>query len=124
MDKKHEEIKADLTCPEINQFTGTEHYYREFGGLVTDGVRYVMTCGYAWLVTDSLCVIACKPKVRKQPFLVVKLTLNKKKPNEATLTIDDGNDNILHRQCYKYTDAKIDLKLYFENGVLMLSSER
>ena len=121
---QNKEIETELNCPDIHKFTGTIQYYREIGGLVTDGVRYVMACGYAWLVTDSLCVIAYKPKVKKQPFLAAKLTLNKKKPNEATLTIDDGNDNILHRQCYKYTDAKIDLKLYFENGVLMLPSER
>jgi hypothetical protein len=122
--KTEEEIKANLNCPEIDQFTGSEHYYREIGGLVTDGVKYVMACGYSWFVTDSLCVIAFKSQVRREPFLVVQLKLDPKKPHEATVTIDDGNGNSLYRQRYGYTDAKRDLKLYFENGVLMLPSER
>jgi hypothetical protein len=119
-----EEIKPDLSCPDLEQYTGSENYYREIGGLVTDGVRYVMICGYSWFVTDSLCAIAFKPQLRREPFLVVKLTLDPKKPHEATVTIDDGNDNILYKQHYGYTDAKRDLKLYFENGVLCLPSER
>ena len=122
--KIEEEIKVDLNCREIFQFTGSEHFYRGIGGLVTDGVKYVMDCGYSWFVTDSLCVIAYKPKVRGEPFLVIKLTLDPKKSHEASVTIGDGSDNILYRQRYGYTDAKRDLKLYFENGVLMLPSER
>jgi hypothetical protein len=122
--KTEEEIKTDLNCPEIFQFTGSEHYYREIGGLVTDGVKYIMDCGYSWFVTDCLCVIAYKPKVRREPFLVIKLTLDQKNQHQATVTIDDGDGNILYRQRYGYTDAKRDLKLYFENGVLMLPSER
>ena len=79
--KIEEEIKVDLNCPEITQFTGTEHYYREIGGLVTDGVKYIMAGGYSWFVIDSLCVIAYKPQVKREPFLAVKLTLGSK---EAT----------------------------------------
>lgn len=123
METKNKEIKTDLNCPEIEQFTATEQYYREIGGLVTDGVKYVMACGYTWLITDCLCVIHNKPKLKRQPFLVIKLTLSNKKPNEATLTIDDGDNRLLYSQHYNYTDAEKNIKLYFQNGVLMLPSE-
>jgi len=110
----------DLELKELNSFTGTEHYYNVMGALVTDGVKYIMDNGYSWFVTDALAVI--KTKFRNKEFLSIKLQVNKEK-QDATMLITDGNDNVLYKQYYKYTNAKIDLTLFFTDNVLLLSNE-
>ena len=114
----------DLELKDLSQYYGTQHYYNVFGVKVTDGVKYVMDNGYSWFVTDSVAVIRCKPEVRREEFLTVELRLSEEADHEADLIITDGNENTLYRQHYRFTDAKRDLKLYFENGVLLLPSER
>ena len=81
-----------------------------------------MENGYAWFVTDAQIVIMMKPRLRREPFLTVELKLNG--DGTAKTVITDGNDNILYTQRYEWTDAKKELKLYYENGVLLLPSER
>jgi len=116
-----EEInKTDLELKELDQFIGSEHYYRVLNSLITDGINYIMQNGYAWLVTDALSVI--KTKLRNEEFLSVKLQVDKEN-NTADMIITDGNTNILYKQHYEYTDAKRDLTLFFENNTLMLNSE-
>jgi len=114
--------QPDLELKDLGQFIGTQHYYNVFGIKATDGVKYVMENGYGYLVTDSVAVIRCKPKVRRQPFLTVELRLSEAE-HEADLVITDGNNNVLHSQHYNYTDAKRDIKLYCCNGVMMVPSE-
>jgi len=114
--------KPDLELKSLNSFIGTENYYKVIGALVTDGVKYIMDNGYSWLVTDALAVICSKWNLRNADFLVVRLNVDTKKA-EADMIIDDGNDNVLYRQHYDFTDAKRSLKLYYERGVLLLPSE-
>jgi len=115
------ETETDLGLKGLGSFIGTQNYYAALGANVTDGVKYIMDNGYAWLVTDSLAVIKCRADLREQPFLVVRLT--RTGDQEADLTIDDGNENVLYTQHYDYTDARRDVKLYFADNVLMLSNE-
>jgi len=122
MSANEEEKQPDLDLKALGGFIGTQCYYNVLGTRVTEGVKYIMDNGYAWLVTDSLAVIKCRADLRGQPFLVVRLTLTED-GNRAYMTIDDGNDHILYTQYYEYTDAKRDVKLYWENGVLLLPSE-
>jgi len=114
---------ADLELKQLNQFYGTQQYFNCLGALVTEGVKYIMDNGYAWFVTDALAVIKAHPdkRLRAEPFLVVRL--KKTAENEADLTIDDGNENVLYTQHYGFTDAKREPKLYFADNVLMLSNE-
>lgn len=114
--------KVDLELKALSQFYGTQQYYNVFGVHVTEGVKYIMDNGYAWFVTDSIAVIKGVPKVRAEPFLVVRL--KRVGDSEADLIIDDGNENVLYTQHYGFTDAKKDLKLYCEDNVLMLAAER
>lgn len=115
----------DLDLKSLNQFTGTQHYYNVFGVNVTDGIKYLMDNGYSWFVTDSIAVLRGHPdkRLRSEPFLVIRLKLDMEK-HEGTITIDDGNDNLLYSQHYGYTDAKREVKMYYENEVLCLPSER
>jgi hypothetical protein len=114
------EQKPDLELKALGGFIGTQQYYREMGTLYTDGVKYIMENGYSWVVTDALAMIMCNRVLKAQPFLAVKL---KRSDSEADLIIDDGNGKVLYRQHYDYTDAKRDLTLFWESGVLLLAGE-
>ena len=114
------EEMEDLELKGLEHFIGSERYYRVMNAIITDGVNYIMQNGYAWLVTDALSVI--KTKLRNEEFLSVKLQVDKENM-EAEMIITDGNENILYKQYYEYTDAKRDLTLFFENNTLMLNSE-
>lgn len=120
----------DLYLKELSHYSnGTDNIYRDRLTRIkySDGVKYIAENGYAWFVSDALAVIKLKPKVRTESFLTVKLNLCTS--NKASLTIDDGGKNgespkILHHQHYDWTDAKVNIELFYENGLLMLPSER
>jgi hypothetical protein len=113
-------IKDDLSLKQLNQYFGTERYYNVFDFNVTEGINYIMNNGYSWFVTDVLSVVLFNKEIQSQEFLSIKLkVLN----NKAEVTITNGNDKILSKYKYKYTDAERDLNLYLTNNVLMLSSE-
>ena len=114
-------IPDDLELKELDNFSGTKNYFDGFlGTLATDGVKYISNNGYSWLITDSIAVIKTKNLV-KEEFLVIKLkVLDNQK---AVMTIENGNGKVFYTQNYDYTTAKRDLTLYFQNNVIMLSSE-
>jgi hypothetical protein len=118
--------KPDLELKALESFIGTENYYQVLGVKVTDGIHYVMNNGYSWLVTDALAVIVTNRKLRAEPFLVFKFTVDRDK-KQAEVEITDGDKGpgpiVYHRQHYKYTDARRDLTFYFQDGVLLLSGE-
>jgi len=113
---------ADLELKALNSFIGTQQYHSFYmGTLLTDGAKYIAENGYSWLLTDAVSVIKTTPRIRKEPFLVIQLT--NLKNYECDLIISDGNDNILHKQHYNFTDAQREFTLYFSEDILMLSSE-
>ena len=66
----------NLELPGLEQFCGTEHYYKVWLGVnATDGAKYLMDNGYSWLVTDAISVIKIDPKLKNQDFLVIELKL-------------------------------------------------
>ncbi len=118
-------LELDLELKALGNYYGTEHYYSVMGVNVTDGVRYVMENGYSWLVTDILPLLRLRDNLKREPFLVIQLTPHN---SEADLTITDGgkDDNapvLLYSHRYKFTDARRELKLFYADSVLMLSSE-
>ncbi len=112
----------DLELKELGYYVGSEHIYRGMWGKYTDGIKYLIDNGYSWFVTDAQIVIAMKPRLKREPFLTVELKLNR--AGTAQTVITDGNENVLYTQDYQWTDAKKEVKLYYENAVMYLSSER
>ena len=115
-----EELEAAL-----GQFTGTEHWcrhplYRAF--CYTDGVKYLAeTAGAYWLIDD---ILACQldARVKNEPFQFWTLTVHDN--HGAVLTCTDGNDKLVYRQDYGFTDFPLQAqKLYLTNNVLLLPSE-
>ncbi len=115
-------VGVDLELKNIGQYYGSETLYQSRWGRYTEGVKYVMDNGYAWFVNDALIAINSKPSLHGQPFLVIWLKL--KEGPTAYMVIDDGNGHILYTQDYVMTDAKVPVKLYYENRVMMLPGER
>ena len=108
-----------LTKPELNQFTGTENYYRHWiGGYVyTDGVKYLAEVGKCYWLIDAVFSYR-----RSEPFQIWSLEA---KDNKAVLTmVEDTGRPELVRQEIGYTDFPLDyVKFYLIDGVLLLPSE-
>jgi hypothetical protein len=118
--------QPDLDLKHLPYYVGTQQYYNVFGVLVTEGVKYLMDNGYSWFVTDTISLIVAHPKIRKylqtDTFITARLEVNTEKA-QADLILEDGNYNRLYAQHYDFTDAKRNLKLFYDNGVLMLNTE-
>jgi len=115
-----EELTASLDLPDLGQFTGTENYTNVMGVNITEGVRYIMACGYSWLVTDFIVIAKMHKKLKGQEFLSVKLVLDGTK---GKMIVTDGDNNLLYQQEYEYTDAKQELHFFKIANVLLLVKE-
>lgn len=112
---------------ELNQFTGTEHYYKFsvlFPTLVlTDGAKYLAEKAQCYWLMDIIGSV--QYNLKNEAFQVVNL---KVEDTKGIVTVDDGNDNILYTQKTSYTDFPMgEIKLYVCDGdgnkVIMLPSE-
>lgn len=106
---------------ELHEFYGTDGYYRispVVSTVCTQGVKYFIEKGEAhWAILD----IALRCKTLNQPFVTVVI---KSENGKATFTYDDGNDNVLSTQHYKYTDLEEGkYKFYVIDDVVLLPSE-
>lgn len=111
-----------LTENGLNQFTGTEHWYKHLSGYVyTDGVLYVAQEGGAFWLIDKI-LFTTRTKKILQEFGAWKLEVSNNE--SAILVCEDGNYNELHREQIDWTDFPLKkIELWFENGVLILPSE-
>ena len=111
----------DLELKEIRQYHGTAQYWDVMGANVTDGVKYVMDNGYAWVITDAVAILRMVKKVANQPFVVIQSKLEK--DDAVSISYSDGNGNELYKQNYSWSNAKAEIKLYYSDKVLMLTGE-
>ena len=111
---------------DLAQFTGTETWHRHWlqrNLLYTDGVRFFEQNaggGAGWFIdivaTEIFGLLA------KEGFLCISI---KVVGNTPSITVDDGNDNILfERSNIEYTDCPEGIwKFYLTDNVLLLPSE-
>lgn len=117
--------KPDLHLKDLDQFMGSLD--PPFGFNPTKikgsaGIQYLMNNGYSWFVTDAVASIWWDKQLRDSKFLVVRLKLNKGR-GSARMSIEDGNYHVFYSQTYQRTNAKRDLLLFYEYGVLLLNTE-
>lgn len=115
-----EELRAGMA-----HATGTEDLHKHWLGLLyTDGVQFLAEGAGAYWLIDAIA--SHQPKARKDPMLCeFQLWTLKVKKNKAVLTCERDTNDVAIRQRIPYTDFPLDdVKLYLENGVLMLPSER
>ena len=115
-----------LTEADLNQFTGSEHWYRH--GLVrnilfTDGAKYLADHGGAYWLLDEIAFAQRGEKaVAAEEFQVWTLTV--KPDRTARLVCDDGNGNTVFEKPIPFTDFPLDkIDLYFTNNTIYLPSE-
>ena len=114
-----------LTAADLLQFTGTENWYRHplFPRCTyTDGVRHVAQAGGAWWLVEAILLHQADPKARREAFQHWKLTVTP--DHSATLTMDDGNENVVIVQKIGFTDFPLpEVGFYLTDTVLMLPGE-
>ena len=110
-----------MLIEKLEQFTGTEHYYRHWLGFkYTDGIKYLADEAKCHWLLDAIG--SYQPKHKNIPFQLWILKVDKKK---GILTMqEDSGKKFLVTQKIKYTDFPLDkIELYLIEGVLLLTSE-
>lgn len=108
----------------LKQFTGTDGYTRHTHKVVlTDGVVYLAENAACYWLLDLFA--SYLHYISNEEFTCLKLV---RKNQSATVTIDDGNGNVLATQFVEYTDFVLEnITLYGcwsgEYWVVMLTSE-
>ncbi len=117
------ESNKQITEQDLNQFTGTEHYYNFWCGVrITDGVKFLTEKGLCWLITD-ICSYWIDEKIKEIPFQVWTLKVEQNKKAELTMQ-EDSDTPVIIRQNYDFTDCPLkEIKLYLIDGILLLPSE-
>lgn len=111
---------------ELQQFTGTENYYKYHNLLLTDGAYYLAQVGSCfWLMNVIYSHLLTNRNLAHEEFLVLNL---KVKDCKGKVQFEDGNDLVLASQKIPYTDFALDeVKLYLVKEafqfVVMLPSE-
>lgn len=123
-----ENTKAPKTLREhdLRHFTGSENWYRHSiyrNFLYTDGVQYIAEKGGAyWLIDKIFGEQFENINLPEQEFQAWTLSVQEDK--SALLTCHDGNYNWQYEVTIKYTDFPLkEIKFYFQNNVLLLTSE-
>ena len=110
-----------LTASDLEQFTGTEQYYKHWMGLhYTDGVKYMAEVAGAYWLLDIIASYR-----RREPLQIWTLKVNRESEPMAVVTMrEDAGEPVKVRQEIPYTDFPLDeIKLYLIDGVILLPSE-
>ena len=103
-------------------FNGTDCYWRyPFGKgfAFTDSVKYFCDTHQAYWVLDVIA--SYMPKIGDLDFVVLTFEVNGNECDFAAKE-DDGLPNLV-KQHIEYTDLKVSIRLYLDNGVLMFPSD-
>lgn len=107
---------------DLRHFTGTEHYYRNFTGLLyTDGIHHLAEqAGAHWLID---LVGSYQPRLRQVPFQVWELAVNDDCSALVTMREDDGEATKVWQEL-DYTDFPLrTFSWYCIDNIMLLKSE-
>lgn len=116
-----------LAEADLAQFTGTSTYYQHPLGIrYTEGVRYLAERGGAYWLLDAIASWQSDPRVSQDRMLQQiqfwKLTVNDDR--SALLVCERDEGDIVVTQDIPLTDFPLEkIKLYFQEGVVLLESE-
>jgi len=115
-----------LTESDLQQFTGSEHWYRH--GLVpsvlfTDGAKHVAdAAGAYWLLDEIALAQRIVKAVAAEEFQVWKLAVEA--DSSALLSCEDGNGNEVFRKDIEFTDFPLKgVTLWCTGNTILLPSE-
>ncbi|MGG6294943.1 DUF6876 family protein [Leptolyngbya sp. AN02str] len=116
-----------LTEADLAQFTGTSTYYQHSLGVqYTDGVHYLAERAGAYWLIDAIASWQIDPRVHRDPMLQQiqfwKLVVNDDR--SALLVCERDEGDVAVSQEIPFTDFPLkQVRLYFQNGVVLLPSE-
>ena len=116
----------NITHNDLEQFSGTEKYYRYHSLLLTDGAFYLAEKAECFWLMDVIWSHAVENQwFGKEDFITCKLTVQ---DNAGEIVFDEGNGNVLVTQHVPFTDFPLDhVQLYIVRGdcnlVVMLPGE-
>jgi hypothetical protein len=112
---------------DLRQFAGgTEHYYRHPLNrkiMFTDGVKYIPDeAGAYWFVDLIALAQHHRQDLKNQPFQVWVLAVLP--DHSATITVEDGNYNLVFKQQIPWTDFPAEgVTVWFAGDVIYLPVE-
>ena len=116
---------STATPLDLSGFTGTENWYRHWANpkiTFTDGAHHFAEHagnGAFWFL--DIIVTELTGLQRELGFLHIVLNVIE---NEADITADDGNNNIVWQKHISYTDCPPGTyRFYFTNDVILLTTE-
>jgi hypothetical protein len=114
-----------LTPIDLQQFTGTEQWFRHYLNpkmLYTEGVQhFAEKAGHGAYWFLDIVATEIMPLLEKEPFIVVRAFVD---VSQASIKADDGNDNLLWTRHIEYTDCPPgSWTFYLTDNVLMVPSE-
>lgn len=121
---------AKMTATELKShlagFTGTENYHRWSilsRMVLTDGAKSLAEEAGAYWLMDAIA--SHQPKALRDPKLQeIQFWKLKAKDGKAVLTCERDTDDVAITQRIAFTDFPMDeVKLWVQNGVIMLPSE-
>ncbi len=120
----NKKMEPDELLTALAYFTGTTQWYRNpmFPAFTfTDGVKFLANNANCYWLIDYIFSNQILPEIKDAGFQVWKISVSE---NKATVTMDDGNGNILKEFKIPYTDFPLsEFKLLFTNNVLLLITE-
>ncbi|MBW4422797.1 MAG: hypothetical protein KME13_27070 [Myxacorys californica WJT36-NPBG1] len=113
---------------DLAQFTGSGVLYRHglFRYHYTEGVQYVAQCGCAYWLIDAIFSWQREQCIREDVMLqeIQFWTLQVHDDRSATLTCERDSNDVAITQSIPWTDFPLSsIRLYFQEGVLLLPSE-
>jgi hypothetical protein len=123
--------KAQLTPSDLQQFYGTENYYKHnlnSNFIYTDGVRYFARNagnGAYWFLDIAATTIFMVHKIQREEFLSVKIISTGK---SCKIIVTDGSEQELLTKSIGFTDCPEGTWSFFmqydgEKSVMLLTSE-
>ncbi len=112
----------------LDQFTGTENYYRHLGIQYTDGVQFLADNADCYWLIDAIAsyqtVLRVNPRLFDFQFWELKVA-DTGDFRSAVLICADGDSEVsIITQRIEHTDFPLpSIHLYVERGVLLLPSE-
>ena len=112
-----------MTDLNLDQFHGTEHYYKHSTGLLyTDGILYLISkTNCHWFID---IIASYQYKFKDVHFQIWKLELNKNDAGAVVTMKEDTDKPIKASQEILYTDFPLDkIEVYCIDNVVLLKSE-
>lgn len=113
-------MDKDELLQNLAQCTGTDHYYKYYTLLLTDGVMFLAESAQCFWFVGVIWSI--QAKLAEHDMIVCTLEVDESR--SATFRAVGDREVLVYEQVIPWTDFPLDsIKLYYVDGVVLLPSE-